>query len=110
MVDAAFMRPNGHSEDEQDSSGVLAAGDTLSLDFIIGSVQMTIESMEFSEYEDFMDDLQMIESSGAELSRELGLGKNTVYSWKRWGVPTYAKAYLDVKTQLTDFKLRYRKI
>ena len=71
---------------------------------------MTVESMEFSEYEDFMDDLHMIKTSAAQLGRELGLGKNTVYSWKRWGVPKYAKAYLDVKTQLTDYKIRHGKI
>ncbi len=63
--------------------------------------------MECSEYEDFKDDLQMIQMTQADLTRELGLSKNTVYAWGQFTIPSYAKAYVELKMQLYDYNLRY---
>ena len=74
---------------------------------VIHECQTTLPDMVFSEYEDFKDDLQMIQMTPADLTRELGLSKNTVYAWGQFTIPSYAKAYIELKVELYDYHLRY---
>ena len=108
MVDAEAVPEVRYSKDELDQERVLGASDTvIDITGILAQCQITIPNMKFSEYEDFMDDLKMLGTTAAQFGRDLGLGRNTVYSWKKWGVPQYAKAYLHVKMELSDYQIRY---
>ena len=104
---AQIMSTGEHPKDEQHLPRDVVAGDTLDLNSVLSTCQMSIPDMAFSEYDDFKDDLQMVEMTPADLTRELGLSKNTVYAWGQFTIPDYAKAYLQLRMELYDYRLRY---
>jgi len=40
------------------------------------------------------------------LAGQLGIAFSTVYSWRKWGVPQYAKAYVQLALNHRDLQIR----
>lgn len=109
MVVAEAVQQTRHTEDELNPDGVLGAGETIDIGTIIDRCQMNVSDMSATEYEDFHDDLLMLGISAAQFGRDIGLSKNTVYSWKHWMIPQYARAYMHARIELADLKARLNK-
>eukprot|EP00914_Ancora_sagittata_P030334 GHVO01060597.1.p6 GENE.GHVO01060597.1~~GHVO01060597.1.p6 ORF type:complete len:108 (-),score=16.08 GHVO01060597.1:1421-1744(-) len=102
MVDAKDLPAIQCNKNEQQGERVLGLSDTIDITGLIFSCEGGFLALESDDYEEFMEDLRLMNVTAAEIGRELGLGKNTVYSWKQWTVPQYAKAYVELKLKLHD--------